>query len=153
MRCSDELRKIRFQIRTLQVPTRNGAGAFSPTFSNIPTAATNGQNEVIGYPGTLRVASPRPAAMYDFGLGGALNQPSACAPNWFLPSLYWSVVNKSQDFRSRGKVWSDNVLPVPAIQPSGLITNWQHRTRVGGRTTTASNRPFTQWPTYNGRYN
>ena len=150
MRFSDELRKMRFQIRTLQVPPK-GAGAFSPTYSGTPTAATNGQNEVVGYPGTMRVPSPRPAAMNDYGLGGQLNQPSSCAPEWFLPSIYFSRVNNTQSFP--GKTWSDNVLPVPALQPSGLIANWQHRTRVGGRTTTASNRPFVQWPTYNGRYN
>ena len=141
---------MRFQIRTLQVP-RKGAGAFMPTFSNIPTAATNGQNEVVGMPGTVPVYSPRPAALDDSSLGGPYNQPSACAPNWILPSIYYARVNQSLQFS--GKTWSDNVLPVPAITSNGNIKQWQHRARVGGRTTTTSNRPFTQWPTYSGRFN
>jgi hypothetical protein len=141
---------MRFQIRTLQVPTK-GAGAFMPTFSNIGTAATNGQNEVIGMPGTVPIASPRPAALNDSGLGGPYNQPSACAPNWFLPSIYFARVNPTLQFS--GKTWSDNVLPVPAVTSNGNIKQFQHRVRVGGRTTTSSNRPFTQWPTYSGRYN
>jgi hypothetical protein len=147
---SDELPKMRFQIRTLQVP-RKGVGAFMPVFSNTPTAATNGQNEVIGMPGTVPVYSPRPAALNDGQLGGPYNQPSSCAPNYIMPSIYFARVNPSLQFN--GKTWSDNVLPVPAKQPNGLIQQWQHRVRVGGRTTTTSNRPFTQWPTYNGRYN
>lgn len=141
---------MRFQIRTLQVPTK-GAGAFAPTYSNIGTAATNGQNQVIGMPGTVPIYSPRPDGMNDFGLGGTYNQPSSCAPNWFLPSIYYSRVNSTLQFS--GKTWSDNVLPVPAKQPTAIPTQWQHRTRVGGRTATSSNRPFTQWPTYSGRYN
>jgi hypothetical protein len=141
---------MRFQIRTLQVPTK-GAGAFMPTFSNIGTAATNGQNEVVGMPGTVPIYSPRPAALSDSELGGPYNQPSSCAPNWFLPSIYFARMNSTLQFS--GRTWSDNVLPVPAITTNGNIKPFQHRARVGGRTTTTSNRPFTQWPTYSGRMN
>jgi hypothetical protein len=141
---------MRFQIRTLQVPTK-GAAAFAPTYSNIGTAATNGQNEVVGMPGTVPIYSPRPAALNDSQLGGPYNQPSNCAPNWFLPSIYFARMNKTLQFN--GRTWSDNVLPVPAIATNGVVRQWQHRARVGGRTTTTSNRPFTQWPTYSGRFN
>jgi hypothetical protein len=141
---------MRFQIRTLQIPTK-GCGAFMPTFTNIGTAATNGQNEVVGMPGTVPIPSPRPAAMTDSQLGGPYNQPSSCAPNWFLPSIYYARMNPTLQFS--GRTWSDNVLPVPAKQPTGQPRQWQHRVRVGGRTTTTSNRAFTQWPTYSGRLN
>lgn len=140
---------MRVEYRTLQLPTK-GSGAFTPTLSAIGTAATNGQNEVVGYPGTMRIPSPRPAALVDGELGGPLNQPSSVAPNWFLPAIYYAVVNSTLQFS--GKTWCDNVLPVPAKQPTGQVVNWQHRTRVGGRTTTTSTRPFTQWPTYSGRF-
>jgi len=141
---------MRFQIRTLQVPTK-GSGAFMPMLTSQASAATNGQNVVVGNPGTVRVPSPRPPALSDGELGGPFNQPSSVAPDWFLPSIYINRANST--LRFPGKLLSDNVLPVPAVNMGRKIVNWQHKTRVGGRTTTANPRPFTQWPTYGGGYN
>lgn len=136
---------MRIQIRTIGVPIK-GAGAFSPTLTWGAAPATNGQNIVTGAPGTVRVPSPRPAALNDGQLGGVLNQPSSVAPDWFLPSIYVSHVNNTLHFP--GMVRSDNTLPVPAIAVNRSAAQMQHRTRIGGRTVTASIRPFTQWPTY-----
>lgn len=141
---------MRFQIRALQIPTK-GSAAFMPTPAATGTSATNGQNEIVGMPGTMRVPSPRPAALQDGELGGPYNQPSAVAPNWFLPSIYFARPNNTMHFP--GKLLCDNVLPVPAVNQGRYIPIQNHRVRVGGRTATASLRPFTQWPTYGGRYN
>jgi hypothetical protein len=140
---------VRFSIRTLQVPHKWGMGAFLPTPASIGTAATNGQNIVTGAPGTVRVPSPRPAAMTDSELGGPYNQPSSVAPDWFLPSIYVAHVNQTLTFP--GRIFGDNVLPVPVPNVGRTVVQSQHRTRLGGRTATASLRPFTVWPTYNGR--
>jgi len=138
---------MRFQIRTMQVP-RRGAGAFTPCMTPIATAAFNGQNIVTGMPGTVPIASPRPAALNDQGLGGTYNQPSSCAPNYFLPSIYTGHANPT--LRFPGKILSDNVMPVPAGSSQGLPKAWAYTQRIGGRVATSAVRPFTQWPTYGG---
>ena len=140
---------MRIGIRTLQVPTKWGKGAFAPTLTFGGAPSSNGQNIISGAPGTVRVASPRPAAMNDGELGGPLNQPSSLAPDWFLPSLYTFPANPSVKFP--GRTFGDNVLPVPAVTYGRSALQSQHRVRVGGRTATTNLRPWTQWPTYGGR--
>ena len=140
---------MRFAVRTLQVPAKWGMGAFLPTLTFGGAPVTNGQNEVVGAPGTMRVVSPRPAALDDSALGGPANQPSTCAPDWILPSIYVARVNPTLHFP--GRTFGDNVLPVPVPNVSRTAVQSQHRVRIGGRTTTGSFRPFTQWPTYGGR--
>lgn len=139
---------MRVQTRTLQVP-RCGAGAFSPGLTSGGAPATNGQNKISGQPGTVPVPSPRPSALDDSALGGPFNQPSSVAPNVIYPSIYTFHANPSVHFP--GKIMSDNVMPVPAPNPGRTSLQWQHRVRVGGRTTTSAIRPFTSWPTYGSR--
>lgn len=136
---------MRFQIRTLQVPAR-GAGAFAPTLTWAGAPATNGQNQIVGMPGTVPVAAPKPPALSDGELGGPYNQPSSVAPDFQLPSIYFARENRS--LRFPGKLLSDHVLPVPAGGVTRTALQWHHRTRIGGRTATAAIRPFTTWPTY-----
>jgi hypothetical protein len=140
---------MRVATRTLQVPTRWGMGAFSPGLSGSATASFNGQHIISGAPGTVRVPSPAPAAMDDSALGGPFNQPSRVAPNWFLPCLYTFHANPTVHFP--GRLFGDNVLPTPIPNPQRTALQLQHRWRIGGRTATASLRPFTRWPTYNMR--
>lgn len=140
----------RISIRTLQAP-KWGTGAFTPTLTKGGAPATNGQNLITGAPGTVRVYSPRPAAMNDGELGGPYNQPSSVAPNWFLPSIYTFRANPTVHFP--GRVFGDNVLPTPAGNVARIPAQWQHRFRIGGRTATSSIRPFTQWPVYSGGQN
>jgi len=135
---------MRIQIRTLDVPVK-GQGAFLPTFTFGAQPATNGQNVVTGAPGTVPVVSPRPAALQDNSWGG-LWQSSSVAPNYILPSIYVSHANQSLVFP--GQKIGQNVLPVPAINTGRVISQTQYKPRIGGRTVTASFRPFTQWPTY-----
>jgi hypothetical protein len=139
---------MRIAIRTIQAPTK-GAGAWSPTLTFGGAPVTNGQNIVTGAPGTVRVPVSRPPAMDDSSLGGAYNQPSACAPNWILPSIYVAHANNS--LRFPGKIKSDNPMPIPAINVTRTAAQTQHKTRIGGRTVTAAIRPFTTWPTYQNR--
>ena len=136
---------MRWAIRTLQVPKRGG-GAFAVVPAQSSTASFNGQNIVTGSPGTMKVPSPRPAAMNDSMLGGPFNQPSSVAPNWFRPAIYVAHVNPTLHFP--GRLLCDNVLPVPALGHTRVAAQSQYKTRVGGRTATGSFRPFTQWPIY-----
>ena len=138
---------MRMQVRTLQTPNR-GYGAFCPTLTPNPSANSNGQNIVSGFPGTQAVPSPRPAALSDGDLGGPFNQPSSCAPDYIMPTIY--VAHENPTLRFPGRLLSDNVLPVPARNPGRVARNAFAKTRVGGRKVTASNRPWTQWPVYGG---
>ena len=138
---------MRIQTRTLDVPIK-GMGAFTPTLTFAGAPATNGQNVVTGAPGTVRVSTPRPPSMNDGSWGGYYNQPSAVAPNWMLPSIYVAHANGLLHFP--GKVKSTNDLPVPSLAVTRTIAQFQHRTRIGGRTVTANIRPFTTWKSYGG---
>ncbi len=138
---------MRVTTRVLQTP-RFGLGAFCPTLTYGGAPATNGQNKISGAPGTVPIASPRPSALDDEGLGGPYNQPSAVAPNVFYPSLYTFHANPTVHFP--GKINSDNAMPVPAVDLGRTPLQNQHRFRQGGRTATAAPRPFTSWPTYGG---
>ena len=137
---------MRHQIRTLQVPTNYGTGAFCVIPARNSTANVNGQNRVTGAPGTVAVPSPRPAALNDSSLGGPMNQPSACAPDWILPSIYVAHIDNFK--RPTGGQYSHNPSPYPAVGLNLIAAQWQQRVRIGGRTTTSAIRPFTQWPTY-----
>jgi hypothetical protein len=141
---------MRISYRTLQLP-KWGRGAFTPGLTIGGAPAFNGQNIISGAPGTIPIPSPRPAALDDSALGGPFNQPSAVAPNWFLPTLYTFHANPSVHFP--GKLFGDNVVPVPAVNQGRSPLQWQHRVRLGGRTATRAVRPFTQWPTYGGGNN
>lgn len=138
---------MRHTIRTLQVPVNYGTGAFSVLPARSSTASYNGGNVVVGAPGTVPVPSPRPAALDDGQLGGPFNQPSSVGPNWFLPSIYVARITRAM-FHLTGGLYSDNYSPAPIPDITRLAAQWQKRTRVGGRTVTTANRPFTQWPTY-----
>lgn len=138
----------KLQIRMMNAP-RRGTGAFmpSPYAVTTPAASSQGVLQVIGYPGTKAIPSPAPAALNDSALGGPLNQPSRCAPDYFLPSIYWAVLKRRNSFPGF-RVRSSNVAPVPAPYVARSATQTQMKTRIGGRTTTAWPRQFTRWPTY-----
>ena len=135
-------------IKMNNAPTR-GIGAFMPPpyGATTPAASSQGVLQVRGYPGTMRVTSPAPAALNDGELGGPYNQPSRVAPDYLLPSLYWAILKKANTFPGF-RVRSTNVAPVPAPYVARTGTQTQYRTRIGGRTVTRWPRQFTRWPNY-----
>ena len=139
---------MRVQYRTLQVPPA-ARGAFAPQVTLGGAPSSNGGNVVSGAPGTVAIPSPSPAALSDGQLGGPFNQPSSVAPNVIYPALYTFHANPGVHFP--GKLMNDHVVPVPAGNSGRSSLQWQHRVRIGGRTTTDAVRPFTQWPTYGGK--
>ena len=127
-----------------------------PVPAQINTAATNGQNEVFGAPGTMPVPSPRPPALNDGQLGGPFNQPSSVSQDVIYPSIYIVIPNRTMTFDGLGTGLTrgnDHPRPVPAVALGAIPGLFSHRVRVGGRTVTTANRPFTQWRTYSGRKN
>jgi len=139
---------MRIQIRTLQVPTGWGTGAFTVIPAANSTAEFNGQNIVTGMPGNKAVPSPRPAALKDGELGGPYNQPSDVSPNYILPSIYVARVNNTMHFPGDTNV--TNVSPVPATAIGATVQAGWTKPVIGGNRVTRAVRPFTQWGTYNG---
>jgi hypothetical protein len=147
---------MRWQYEVADAPTRFGTLAFVPVPASVPTAATNGQNHVVGMPGTVAIPSPRPAAMNDGELGGPYNQPSSVAPDVFYPSIYFVPINPTMTFDGLGTGLTrgnDHPIPAPVGAVTRVVGNFMHRFRVGGQTVTRAVRPFTQWPTYGGGSN
>jgi hypothetical protein len=122
-----------------------------PTPYGVTTPAASSQGTigagVNGHPGTMAVASPRPAALDDSALGGPYNQPSAVSPDYILPDKYWTRSSWHWSMPGFRRV-STNVAPVPAPFVARTGTQTQMRTRIGGRTVTGWPRQFTRWPTY-----
>jgi len=138
---------MRTQIRTLQVPTRWGTGAFMAVPAAVSTAEFNGQNIVTGVPGTRCIPSPRPPALSDGELGGPYNQPSAVSPNYFKPSIYTVRINRTMLF---GGALFENVAPAPATAIGAVVRTGWMKPVIGGNRVTRAVRPFTQWRTYSG---
>ena len=133
-------------VRVLDAPVV-GATAFVPSPAKYATAATNGQNIVIGSPGSVAEYSPRPAATNVGAWGGAW-QPSSVAPPVIFPSIYLAMINPSMKFP--GYTGRNTIASVPATRLGAIVRNLFTRPRIGGQTTTPVVRPFTQWPTYGG---
>jgi len=140
---------MRWTIRTMQVPTGWGTGAFVPVPAAVSTAEFNGQNIVTGAPGTVAVRSPRPPALSDGELGGPFNQNSSVAPDVIYPAVYVARVNSTMRFP--GNIAITSVSPVPATALGASPAQSWKRPRIGGDTVTTSVRPFTQWRTYGGK--
>lgn len=137
----------RLQIKMNNAPAR-GFSAFmpSPYGATTPAASSGGVIRTEGHPGTLRVETPRPAALSDGELGGPYNQPSSVAPNYSLPDKYISHISRA----TTGAVnrVSTNAAPVPAPAVIRGSSQTQLKPRIGGRTVTGWPRQFTRWPTY-----
>ena len=138
----------RLQVRMMDAPV-HGIGAFMPPpyGATTPAASSQGVLRVEGYPGTRAVPSPGPAALNDGELGGPLNQPSSCAPDYILPSIYIPHISADTTGPNFSRV-STNEAPVPAGFDARTATQTQYRTRVGGRTVTSWPRQFVRWPSY-----
>lgn len=137
----------KLQIRMMNAPVR-GAGAFMPVpyGATTPAASSGGVIRTEGHPGTMRVPSPRPAALDDGELGGPKNQPSSCSPDYILPDKYISHISRATTGVVR--VGSSNVAPVPAPYIARSAPQTQMKPRIGGRTVTSWPRQFVRWPTY-----
>ena len=111
-----------WRYRTEGVPAR-AAAALTPLPSTNPIASSWGLVHTVGAPSTLRVPSPRPQSTRGFGAlgvpgnGGGYTeddpQPSAHAPDYILPSLYWTEPTPQMTVHA-----SNNEIPIPAVSSS-----------------------------------
>jgi len=137
----------KLQITMNNAPKNLGAFMPTPYGATTPAASSQGVLVVEGYPGSMKVPSPAPAALNDGELGGPLNQPSQCSPDYFLPSIYLTRISAETTGPGFNRV-SSNVAPVPAPFVGRTATQTQRKPRIGGRTVTAWPRQFIRWPSY-----
>jgi len=140
------------RYRTDQVPV-NGAGAFMPSLTTNPGASSHGLVGLDGWPGTTPIPAPHPASTAGASPGGTKAMRTqgshAGAPDEILPAIYIPRArNMGPSDGALGiMVKSDNVLPVPAIDPGRAPAAAFRPAKVGGRSQVAWPRTTVTWPT------
>lgn len=140
------------RYRTDQVPVY-GAGAFMPSMTTNPTASSHGLVRIDGFPGTTPVQSPHPASTRGGAPNGAVatgTQGSANAPDLIFPAIYIPRAKNMGPAQDELRVRSDNVLPVPAIDPGRTPAAVFRPARVGGRRQIPWPATATTWPSVGG---
>lgn len=110
------------------LPPQNGATAFMPvramTTSVMDVSRAQGTpGEIIGQPGTQGIPAPYPMmtppeAARPYFIGGGLSRSWLMPSRWY-PALYYRTQNLWGGIGGV-RVYSDNLMPVPATDPRGL---------------------------------
>jgi hypothetical protein len=166
------------RYRMLNAPAK-GTGAFMPAPTTTPAASSGGEQIRIGYPGNLPIPSSPPPGISGVNYcspasvagwanddfqpdttspppGGKTQQMAFAGPATpFLPTIYYTKPTFMGPMHGLGaagmKIYSDNVIPMPAEQPGYVAkVGFTPPPRLGGRSVTAWPAPFTQWPAYGG---
>ena len=122
------------------------AGALMPTPTTTPRASSGGLVRVFGAPGTMPVPAPRPSAIPPVS-ADPRTQPSACAPDYMLPSVY---VPSAANMHPPMCLQRINELPVPAISPYALPRIAQRSRRMGGQNQVVQPPVVQTWPAWRG---
>ncbi len=138
---------MNFQLRTMGLPA-SGMTAFMPTPVENPASYRAGVTVVNAIMGNVPVGSPRPAALMDYTHPGV--QPSAFAPNHFLPVVYVVRMLRSLGLNTRLPGAHHTPMPVPAVAYNQVLAAKNLKARIGGSTATPAVRPYISWPTYGG---
>lgn len=105
-----------------------------------------GGANVVGQPGTVPQYSPAPSAMSDDSWGH-FRQGSHCSPDYIMPSEYWTVADNRW---SHVRTQSNNVMPVPAVNPQNMAGVAMNSPQVGGVFQVAQPQATQSWPDLNG---
>ena len=155
---------MRIAYRTDNVP-QWGMGAFTPTPIPTPLATTGGTQKRYLFPYTdapdPMVASYAPGPPYDAIQQGSFAQPSATDGTAGLPGAFLRQISSRHHMAyvttaenmgpvswQRVKIFSDNVLPVPAANPGRTPIPAQSQPPWGTVVATPWPRPFITWPTW-----
>ena len=153
---------VRYQVD--EVPSSAWAEAFFPTAGITPAASSSISRFVSGYPGTARIASPRPAGAYTAFSSPEWSSPSAVAPDWFAPQLWldeYTVHAHPAATPAGGGVsympkqlaqTVDPVVPQGGLGPLGPSQVAMTGRKVGGRRSMHWPRVLPRWPGLDGSY-
>jgi len=153
------------RYRTDNVP-RCGRGAFTPIPIPTPLASTGGE-QMRSLQQWTDAPDPnlagRAVGCDDTELQGSYATKVAGLPGAFRPVInhahsmaYVTTPRGSNGEQTMGpngsnthmKIWSDNPLPVPAVNPGRVSSPAMRATRAGTIIATAWPRPFISWPTW-----
>jgi hypothetical protein len=113
------------------VPRQFSATAFTPTLTRAAASgAQSYKSELTGQPGTQAIPAPYPEGVpQDAHFTGGQSRSSDAPPVWY-PQLYYQ---RALTNRAPVAIYSDNCLPVPAVDPRGRPAVLAAPPRVGGR--------------------
>ena len=144
-------------MTTNQVPSTS-PGAFLWPVLPTPKATTGGLVRTVRYPNPVQVQ--RPAAQVPTSQIPD-TQPSRSTRTWNAGSAGYTGVNRNQmapdiyvphadNMHAPMAVFSDNEVPVPAINLGRRPTSKTHRQRQGGQGQVPWNRAYPNFPNYSG---
>jgi hypothetical protein len=111
------------------LPPQRGATAFMPVRAMTPSVMDISRSqgtpeEVTGQPGTMGIPAPYPAATSVGHEGGYDKLPSGLSESRYMPARWYPSIYYRAQHLSMGiggvRVYSDNQMPVPAVDPRGL---------------------------------
>ena len=138
---------MRYSMMNPQVPNRP-VGALMPQPAIQPSASTNGLMRLEGYPGTLGIPGPKPAALPETANGWRGNQGSYNSPDVWYPSIYFP---RADNCHPPVGLFRDNQMPVPAVRIYNLPRIAQKTRRVGGQSQMGMPAALQSWPQWRGR--
>lgn len=134
----------------MNAPTDASVAALLPQMPVTPRATTYRQVVIYGQPGTQAIPSPRPRALVPISQQ-ATTQPSACAPDVFYPSIYYTT---AENMHVPVSLFRDNQLPVPAVGNYGgvqtLPSQKMRPRRAGGQKQIGWPSVVQRWGSING---
>lgn len=122
------------------------SGALMPVPAVQPKASTGGLVNLVGHPGDLPIAAPKPAALVPISQMRE-TQPSYCAPDVMYPSAYWPLPDH---MHPPVALLRTNPMPVPAVTPYQLAGIAQRSRRVGGQSQIVQPQVAQTWPQWRG---
>jgi hypothetical protein len=112
------------------IPAQFSATAFTP---NIVRQAAGGAQQfksaLTGQPGTQAIAAPYPEGVSQDPTYVSISESRAMPP-WWYPQLYYQ---RGLTNLPPVAIYSDNCLPIPAVNPRGRSAVLAGRRKVGGR--------------------
>jgi hypothetical protein len=128
-------------------PTPAGSWLIPAPASGFGSWASRGT--VHGQPGTEPVTAPRPAAVSQDASHGVTRHRSSDSPDLIYPALYFEVIEENPAIVPTGRVMivSDNMMPMPAIDPRGLPAVMATKPpRLGGQGQVSQPYAVQNWP-------
>lgn len=136
---------MRYTISMAGVPSR-ALGALMPQPTTSPRASSGGLVEVVGHPGDMTIPAPKPQAIIPISQS-RLTQPSYCAPDLLMPSIYYPTAANMHPPVSLAR---ETPMPVPARSVLNLPRRSMRMRRVGGQSQIGQPAVIQSWPQWRG---
>jgi hypothetical protein len=153
---------VRYQVD--DVPQSAWAHAWFPTPGLSPAGSSNQQRFISGFPGTMRVDSPKPAGAFRASTSPEFHSPSEVAPPWFAPQIWYDDLRGGRPVAPTGAKSGIAylphlrahavvpVVPIGTVGPLGPSKVAMGGRKVGGRRSMHWPRTVIRWPNLAGRY-